>query len=107
VGEVARVLSCTDYYEVLEVERTADEGAIRRAKRSKALLVHPDKLPGDASIGAAEAFHRITEVCSRDVCFIVLCSCVGAGLDSRFCVRVVMAHYICMHGCGCGPTRLS
>eukprot|EP00884_Botryococcus_braunii_P014615 jgi/Botrbrau1/23154/Bobra.0041s0006.2 len=61
VGEVARVLSCTDYYEVLEVERTADEGAVRRAKRSKALLVHPDKLTGNAAIGAAEAFHRITE----------------------------------------------
>lgn len=61
-GEVARVLSCTDYYQVLEVERTADEATIRRAKRSKALLVHPDKLAAEASIGATEAFHRVTEV---------------------------------------------
>jgi hypothetical protein len=62
VGEVARILGASDFYEVLEVDRAVDEAAVRKAKRVKVLLVHPDKLAGDAAIGAAEAFHRVTEV---------------------------------------------
>jgi molecular chaperone DnaJ len=35
-----------DYYELLEVERTADSGAIRSAYRRLAMRFHPDKNPG-------------------------------------------------------------
>eukprot|EP01024_Parvocaulis_polyphysoides_P024476 TRINITY_DN2242_c1_g1_i2.p1 TRINITY_DN2242_c1_g1~~TRINITY_DN2242_c1_g1_i2.p1 ORF type:complete len:427 (-),score=17.07 TRINITY_DN2242_c1_g1_i2:301-1581(-) len=58
-GEIKRVLSCGDYYSVLEVERNADEGCIKKAKRVKSLSTHPDKL-GDIA-GAKEAFQRVTE----------------------------------------------
>ena len=59
-GEVARVLSSKDLYEVLEVSRDADDEAVRRAKRLKSLATHPDKLGG--AVGAKEAFQRVTEV---------------------------------------------
>lgn len=36
-----------DYYEVLGVDRNADEKAIKSAYRKKAIQYHPDKNPGD------------------------------------------------------------
>lgn len=36
----------TDFYELLEIERTADAGAIRSAYRRLAMRYHPDKNPG-------------------------------------------------------------
>ncbi|MEO6715953.1 MAG: molecular chaperone DnaJ [Novosphingobium sp.] len=36
----------TDYYELLEVERTADEGKIKSSYRRLAMQWHPDKNPG-------------------------------------------------------------
>ncbi len=48
-----------DYYELLEIERTADDGAIKSSYRKLAMKWHPDKNPGDA---AAEAkFKAISE----------------------------------------------
>jgi molecular chaperone DnaJ len=35
-----------DYYELLEVERTADDGAIKSSYRKLAMKFHPDKNPG-------------------------------------------------------------
>ncbi len=48
-----------DYYEVLGVERGADEDAIKGAYRKLALKHHPDRNPGDAS--AEEKFKEATE----------------------------------------------
>jgi molecular chaperone DnaJ len=48
-----------DYYELLEVERTADDGVIKSSYRKLAMRWHPDKNPGDA---VAEAkFKAISE----------------------------------------------
>ena len=41
-----------DYYELLEVERTADDAVLKSSYRRLAMRFHPDKNPGDA---AAEA----------------------------------------------------
>ena len=48
-----------DYYEQLEIERTADDGTIKASYRKLAMRWHPDRNPGDA---AAEAkFKAISE----------------------------------------------
>ena len=48
-----------DYYELLEIERSADDGAIKSSYRKLAMRWHPDKNPGDS---AAEAkFKAISE----------------------------------------------
>ena len=36
-----------DYYELLEVERSADEGTIKSSYRKLAMQYHPDKNPGN------------------------------------------------------------
>lgn len=48
-----------DYYEVLEVERNADEDAIKRAFREKARRYHPDINPDNAR--AEDRFKEINE----------------------------------------------
>ena len=37
-----------DYYEVLGIDRNADEAAIKKAYRALAKKYHPDMNPGDA-----------------------------------------------------------
>ena len=57
-GEVARILGCRTYYEVLEVGEATDEESVRKAHRRKALLVHPDKC---SSPHAKAAFQRVQD----------------------------------------------
>jgi len=53
----------TDYYAVLGIARDAEGEQIRRAHRSLAQVMHPDKLPSTASAGVREAavsrFHDV------------------------------------------------
>eukprot|EP00760_Papus_ankaliazontas_P039547 PhM_4_TR9633/c1_g1_i1/m.64339/K09503/DNAJA2; DnaJ homolog subfamily A member 2 len=48
----------TKFYDLLGVDPTADEDAIKRAYRKLALKYHPDKNPGDAA--AAEKFKELS-----------------------------------------------
>lgn len=48
-----------DYYELLEVERDADSGQLKRAYRTKAMHYHPDRNPDDP--GAEEQFKLCSE----------------------------------------------
>lgn len=48
-----------DYYEVLEIERTATEEVIKRSYRKLAVKFHPDKNPGDHT--AEERFKELGE----------------------------------------------
>ena len=45
------------YYEVLEVERTADDGDMKAAFRKLAMKWHPDRNPGDN-----DCEHRFKEI---------------------------------------------
>ncbi len=40
---ICRVLSCRDYYDILEVSRTATEVEIKKQYKRLALQLHPDK----------------------------------------------------------------
>ena len=48
-----------DYYEVLGVDKNADDSAIKRAYRKLAKQYHPDSNPGDES--AAAKFREASE----------------------------------------------
>lgn len=52
-------MSKRDYYDILDVERSATADEIKRAYRKKALRYHPDKNPGDKQ--AEENFKEATE----------------------------------------------
>ncbi len=59
-AEVAlkQVSAARDFYEVLGVEQKSDSVTIRKAYRKIAMLLHPDKNPGDA---AKDAFQKVGE----------------------------------------------
>ena len=56
----------TEYYQLLEVEQTADDGTIKSSYRKLAMKFHPDKNPGDAH--AEARFKAISEAydCLKD-----------------------------------------
>jgi len=59
-----------DYYEILDVERNADEKTIKKAYRKIALKYHPDKNPGDTASEdkfkeAAEAYEILSDADKR------------------------------------------
>ncbi|MEN9444772.1 MAG: molecular chaperone DnaJ [Bacteroidota bacterium] len=59
-----------DYYEILGVERNADETELKKAYRKMAIKYHPDKNPGDASAEenfkeAAEAYEVLSNADKR------------------------------------------
>ncbi|WP_417513348.1 molecular chaperone DnaJ [Minwuia sp.] len=49
----------SDYYDLLGVERDADEATLKRAYRKKAMQYHPDRNPGDAQ--AEQTFKELSE----------------------------------------------
>lgn len=53
---VRRIKSCKDYYQILGVEKTANEEDLKKAYRKLALKFHPDK---NHAPGATEAFKGI------------------------------------------------
>lgn len=57
-AEARRVRSITDYYQVLQVTRTANEVEIKAAYRKMALKFHPDK---NSAPEAEEAFKKVSE----------------------------------------------
>jgi len=59
-------MSKRDFYEILGVDKNADEATIKKAYRKKAIQFHPDKNPGDASAEdkfkeAAEAYEVLSD----------------------------------------------
>ncbi|MFT7624566.1 MAG: curved DNA-binding protein [Myxococcota bacterium] len=52
-------MAASDYYKILDVERTADAATIKKAYRAKALLLHPDKNPDDPT--AEDRFKELGE----------------------------------------------
>jgi len=60
-----------DYYEVLEISKTATDGEVKKAYRKLALKFHPDKNPGDTEAEekfkeAAEAYEVLSNPTKRE-----------------------------------------
>ncbi len=64
--EVARVLAARDHYEILSLPRGAGSAAARRAYRSTALRVHPDKCSAADAPAAWARVQRAGDVLSDD-----------------------------------------
>lgn len=51
------ILSKKDYYEILDIPKTAEEGEIKKSYRKLALKLHPDKNPHPK---ATDAFKKVS-----------------------------------------------
>jgi len=62
---IQRINATEDFFEILEVERSADEAFVRKSYKRLSLKVHPDKCQHD---GAEEAFKKLSRAyaCLRD-----------------------------------------
>ncbi len=69
-------MSKRDYYEILEITRTASDGELKSAYRKLAMKYHPDRNPGDAS--AEERFKEAAEA------YAVLADAEKRSLYDRF-----------------------
>src|SRR5947209_9965984 len=56
---MSKTMTKRDYYEILEVSRTATSEEIKRSYRKLAVKYHPDKNPGDHT--AEEKFKELAE----------------------------------------------
>ena len=59
-----------DYYDILGLDRTCDEGEIKKAYRKMAMQFHPDRNPGDSEAEArfkeaAEAYEVLRDTQKR------------------------------------------
>ena len=52
-------MSKQDYYELLGVDRNADEAALKKSYRKAAMQYHPDRNPGDSE--AEQTFKEVNE----------------------------------------------
>ena len=55
-----------DYYEILEVDKSSDDGTIKKSYRKIAMKYHPDRNPGDKAAEdnfkeAAEAYGVLSD----------------------------------------------
>lgn len=81
--EVRRILAAKTHYAVLEVDHNADEDTVKRAKKMKSLLVHPDKA-GNLT-GAGDAFGKVIDVSASvltvlaDMCLSTLLAMATVG----------------------------
>src|SRR5262249_19587422 len=75
-GEGGEGVSKRDYYEILEVSRTASDGEIKSAYRKLAMKYHPDRNPGDKT--AEEKFKEAAEA------YAILCDSEKRSLYDRF-----------------------
>ena len=79
-----------DYYEVLGVEKGADEAAIKKAYRALAKKYHPDLHPGDAE--AEKNFKEVNEAYPPFHCIRHFIGCILLmlfNLYTYFSFRVV------------------
>ena len=60
-------MEARDYYEILGIERTANETEIKRCYRALAMRYHPDRNPGDD--------HAFTQMKEINEAYAVLCDC--------------------------------
>ncbi len=67
LDECEQYLGSRNLYELLGLERTADEAAIKSAYRKKSLKVHPDRAPEDRKEHAKRAFQTLTKVRRRRI----------------------------------------